>query len=428
MICPQIDLQTRALTYYLQDHLSSPSDVPNISGGVCECVSEWRTSGKPCSMFDLAISSLALAVFAKTQQHPLAATEASSGYNRLLRVAQNRIRQLTTPTSNVQDIDECLLAVSLMCRFEGVIFYPSDLYSTTSFRSLPSWSHHDGAMAILKVWYDNLRHNTANSIVKQTRRGLIKSCLLRNIPLPKWLLDGSHFGEVGLELEYDRFLVRLSNLHFMSARLHQIIPIQTATVEDLCDEARELENMSQRWAALIPNEYSHQQYVLTEPENWPRKHFYSPIVYNYSSLAYAAMWTQYFAARMLLSSIRLRILRSRVPNAPLDLTHNQRLPESSNQLETMANNLASTIPFCLNRFKVERSFSPISRRTIKLNTEMRVKPYLATLVVWPLTIASSLDEIDSEQRKWFRSELAQLGTITGDGALEYAASDQWQKL
>jgi hypothetical protein len=91
----------------------------------------------------------------------------------------------------------------------------------------------------------------------------------------------------------------------------------------------------------------------------------------------------------------------------------------------MADSLAASIPFCLERFQVDSSISPTRQASIILNTNDEIKPYLATLAVWPLTIASSLESIGARQQQWFKSELAILGKITGDGILEGAETYQW---
>ena len=77
-------------------------------------------------MVDLALSSMALAVFSRTQKHPAAATEASPRYYRLLRVAQERIAQLGISTLDEQKIDACLLAIFLMGRYEGTMHHSGD--------------------------------------------------------------------------------------------------------------------------------------------------------------------------------------------------------------------------------------------------------------------------------------------------------------
>lgn len=374
-------------------------------------------------MVDLALSSMALAVFSRTQHHPAAATEASSRYYRLLRVVQERIAQMGVSTLHERNIDACLLAIFLMGRYEGVAHRPGDLNSRDPFTSLQdSWCHHDGAMAILKIWNNNFSHNTATCIIKQTRRGLIKSYLLRNLPLPDWMQNGIRFGEHDLDLDYDRVIVRIVNLHYASTILKQEDGLQIEKAKELNKEAQELDRALQNWAAQIPSTNSYQPNILTESGHWPRRHFYSSIVYSYSSPGYAAAWAQYFATRMLINAIGLRVLELIRPNSFIEPTYEQQRLPYMTQLQAMADSLASTIPFCLERFKVG---NPNSQLPITLNKNEEIEPRLANLVGWPLTIASSLEGIDVRQRLWFRSELARIGRIIGDGMLVCADADQW---
>jgi hypothetical protein len=161
-----------------------------------------------------------------------------------------------------------------MGRYEGATLRPGDLNSKDSSTSLQSWSNHDGAMAILKVWNDNLSHRTATFIIKQTRRALIKCPLLRNLPLPDWMLNGNCFGEHGLELDYDRIVVRILNLHHASANLQQTDGLQISKAGKLNHEARELDKALQEWTAQIPSTCHYLRHILTKPGPWPRGHFY----------------------------------------------------------------------------------------------------------------------------------------------------------
>ena len=378
-------------------------------------------------MVDLALSSMALAVYSRTQRHPPAATEASSRYCRLLQIAQERIAQIEILAVSESSIDACLLAVYLMGRYEGVTHYRGRLDSKDSLTSLQSWSHYSGVMAILKVWNDNLSHNTATFIIKHTRRQLLKLSLLSNIPLPDWILDGNRFGEHDLELDYDRIVVRMINLRYRSRNLQQKNGLQVAKAEELNNEARELDKALQDWVAQIPSIYSYHRHILTEsdPWLWPKRHFYSSIVYSYSKPGSAAIWVEYFAARMLINSTRLRVLELSHPHSLVDFTYEEQRLECIATLKAMADSLASSIPFCLERFKAYGPDSPIREASVTSNTNEEIKPYLANWVVWPLTIASSLEQIDIEQQLWFRSELARLGRTIGDGLLECAETDQW---
>jgi hypothetical protein len=82
-----VDLQTRALVYYLNYHLQTPPEVQKLLGSVQDCVYEWAVVSK-YAIIELAISSMALAVFSRTQRHPPAAAEAGAKYDQLLRSAR----------------------------------------------------------------------------------------------------------------------------------------------------------------------------------------------------------------------------------------------------------------------------------------------------------------------------------------------------
>lgn len=382
-------------------------------------------------MVDLAISSMALAVYSRTQRHPPAATDASIKYQQLLRIAQ-----VTIPTLDERNIDDCLLAIFLMSRYEDVIHRPSSLNSKTPFAMpLRSFSHHDGAMAVLKIWKNRLSYShPATDIIKQTRRGLIRSALLRNLALPEWMLKGSHFGEQGLELDYDRIIVRIANVrHQLSTLLQQEASLQTTShglisrAEELNKEARDIDQALEDWKAQIPSDWCHQRHTLIDPHPWPGRHFYSSIIYSFSSPAYAVFWNHYFATRMLIDSTRLRVLELSRTNSD-GFAHKQQL-ECFSHMKVMADNLVSSVPFCLQRFKVaDNPNSLFCRYSITLTTNEEIKPYMASLIVWPLTIASSLEGVDVKQKLWFKTELAHLGRIVGSGVLECAETDQWLEL
>lgn len=374
-------------------------------------------------MVNLALASIALATFSHTQQHLPAAIEASSTYLNLLQVAQEQIVQVESQDPDERNIDACLLAILLMGRYETATHRPDDLGKKASLCSLRSFSHHDGAMAVLKSW-NNSPSPCPTPIVQQSRRGLIKSCLLRRLPWPDWLRDGERFGERGTDLDFDRTLVRLVNLHHTTSTLSEKSSLLTGEVKNLHDEAQALSKMLQDWSAQIPSKPSYQQHILSENGSFPRLHFYSSTVHSYSRPADNAVWSQYFSTKMLILRSRLKLFSL----ARLDLCNNsnreQQWQECRDQLKGTADCLASTIPFSLERFKVNRTSLPGQQTSVTLIDD-EIKPYLANLAIWPLTIASSLQGIENKQQKWFRSELAALGKLVGDGVLTYAEAHNW---
>ena len=430
---PLVDLKTQAIVYYIHHHLQTLKDAPNISKGLSGDLLPLWMSRAECPILDLAVSSTALGVFSRTQRHLPAATEASRKYHQLLQITQATILSL-----HEGNIDAYLLAIFLMSRYEDSVHRPSHLDRKTLLTTtLPSFSHHDGALAILRFWKDHLSHSQpATDVIKHTRRGMIRSALLRHLALPEWMLQGGSFGEHGLELEYDDIIVRIASVR---QRLSSLLKEQTSpqrisykltsTAEDLNKEARDIDKALQDWRAHFPSTWCYQRHTLSNPYPWPMRDFYSPVVYSYSSPAYAAVWNQYYATRMLINNTRLKVLAlSR--SYPDDLSSEHGL-ECRSHIEIMANDLASSVPFCLQRFKVtDRRNSSSHQSLITLSTDEDIKPYLASLTVWPLTIASSLGavDVDIKQILWFRSELARLGRIVGAGVLECAETDQWLKL
>lgn len=377
-------------------------------------------------MVDLALCCMALTVYSRTQRQPLAATEASERYCRLLPIVQQRLDEVGNEPVHDADVDACLLAVFILGRHSSAMHDPSEPVPKDSPKWLQSWSHRDGSMALLKLWHYNRNHQPASPIVKQTRRGLIRASLLRGLPLPVWFTDGEAFGEHGLELEYDRIIIRIVNLHARFAALQQEGDPTTPQLELVNAEVQNLDELLQKWAARLPEECSPTQHILKEPHDSSQLHFYSQKVNTYAKLGHAALWSQYFAARMLLNSKLVRVLRLSRPDRPfLVFTYAQQHQLCIAHLKEMGENLAANLPFSLERVKVTHNDSTSSQTSVTLNTHRHIKPYLANLVVWPLSIAKCVEGIDDKFRQWFTSELGAVGEIVGDGVIRRAATDEW---
>ncbi|KAL8951177.1 MAG: hypothetical protein Q9222_002837 [Ikaeria aurantiellina] len=369
---------------------------------------------------------MALAVYARTQQRSSAAVEASTQYQRLLQITQEEIMRTGVLKVEETFLDACLLVISLMNRYEGAVYSPDSTKTKPLITSLQSWSHHDGAIAILRIWYEKLSHRPATLTVKQTRRNLVKCSLLRNLRLPRWMVDGSRFGERGSELDYDRVISQTVDLHFECTTLQQELHPAIVEAERLIMQIQKLDTALQGWITQISKGESYQRHVLTLDGPWPKKLLFSPTVYEFPNPGHAALWSQFFATRLLLDGLRLKISMSIRKGSATSSTYEQQRQAWIDRLNTTAEHLASSVPYCLERFQVKRKpSSPSSESRITFNMNEVINPCLANLVVWPLTIASSLRELDIRLQLWFRSQLSSLGKIVGEGILECAESDQW---
>ncbi|RSM00872.1 hypothetical protein CDV31_011625 [Fusarium ambrosium] len=216
-----VDLKTRAHAYYVQNHFQVFQDMPDVAMTWAECFHEWKAEGKNSPIVDLAFSAVALSVFSRFQNCRPAAAEASKLYLSLLRHMQNRIPRLSSGSLSSDEIDEYLLGAHLMARYEAFVQNHGDEADLEPLKEVKVWFHIDGAAAILKIWYDNRHRYTPTAIIRQTRRKLIKSCLLREQPVPRWLADGGVFGERDLALEFDHLTIQFIDLHHKYLELKQ---------------------------------------------------------------------------------------------------------------------------------------------------------------------------------------------------------------
>lgn len=426
---PLVDLETKAILYFSDSHLQTLNGTPTVLKGVTNDILHiWKLKGEN-AIIELSISSVALAVFSRTQQEPLAALEASARYQQLLRLQQTAIAFL-----DELDVDACLTAIFFMSRFEDVVYSPS-YPKLQPLRKLQSFSHHDGALAILNYWKQYLSHNhPATDIIKYTRRGMIRSATLRSLGLPSWMLDGNAFGERDLELGYDSIAVRIVNVrHRLSVLVEdkstnnctrdEAVPV----LEELREEAFDLDKTLQVWASFSLSTEGYQRHDLSEKPSLPGKYFHSPIAYSYSNPTQASIWILYYATRMLISNTLLRIFDLLV--LKLGPAANDQRIACLKILDKASNDLASSLPFSLQRITLTGHADSCSQRDlIIINADDDIKPYVANIIIWPLSLAANMAGVDIKHKAWFTSLLARLGRITGTALLESAETSSWPEL
>ncbi|KAH6870979.1 hypothetical protein B0T10DRAFT_553528 [Thelonectria olida] len=422
-IHPDFDLKTRAHAYYAQNHFQVFQDMPDVATTWTECLHEWKAEGKSSPIVDLAFSSLALSVFARLQNCRPAAAEACKSYLRLLQHMQSRILHVNNGNLDAGEVDAYLLAAHFMARYESFVQNHGDATDSEPLKLINVWSHIDGAAAILKIWYDNRHHYTPTAAIKQTRRKLIKSSLLREQPLPRWLADGGLFGERDIALEFDHLIIQFIDIRHKYLKLKQVSEDGTSIpqeVDGLINESRKLDQDIQDWSTRLPSKWSYDTHVLAETCDYSEDHLYSTTILSCARPGYSAVWNEYHATRMLISHTRLQILDLVV--AQPNFAYQSETLECLAQLNSSADSLASFVPFCLDYIRM-RSHQT-SAASVEISNEP-FKPYLASLVVWPMSLASGLQMLEPAQRQWFRSALFRVSKASSECLHPYAMSDYW---
>lgn len=413
-------------------------DMPDVAQGLCGTTAMWKASGRKSVMVDKALTCVSMAVFARTRQAPIIAVDASVKYGRLLRMMQRKVQNmqslLSTSSENGDDeesIDAYLLTMLLMGRYESTMHdYNNGPNLYEGAPSLQRWIHHEGALTILKQWSkrdSNFRASTPTNIMRLARRGMLQSSLRQNIPLQDWIIDGSRFGEHGLGLEYDRILVATIDLYQRVDSLSQCHSLIESTLLGLVEDARAIDIRLQEWASKFPDAKALDWHMLApKPGSWSEVDYYPSTSDHFDRPGYAAVWILYFATRMLAKSTCLSVFNLRACLESLDPTFvEEQRQECSQQLHLMADRMVSAVVAFSQLDKIGKKEKTL-RRPLDSNVEepaaIEVKPSVASLIIWPLAVAASIDGLESRQQQWFRAEIARIGKSIGNGFFELAAT------
>lgn len=291
-----IELEHRAVQLYLRDFIQ-PADTKQ-TGGLSQCIRSWKQSGRQSALVDLAITSTALAVYANVKADSLAATAGLARYSSLLKSVKSEIERSNELTQD--EFDALLLSMFLMGRFETTMHDKSSSQGDI----LASFSHHDGVAAVLKTWLERADTSTASDIVKLTRRGQLRSCLLRKRSVPEYLHDGTIYGENGHDLQFDGLLVRLIDACSIVLEMSSNQSPPSQATDKLNVEIETIYAEFQDWSKTLP--------ALT-------KHFYSGNSEGISDLAKefytsdhpadGSVWAHLFVLMLLVTNARFQALQ-----------------------------------------------------------------------------------------------------------------------
>ena len=382
-------------------------------------------------MVELGITTLALGIFSNVHRDPSAAAAASKKYEKLLGMMRR-----TVPTLDEKTVDSCLLAIFTMGRYEATMY--DDMSGRVS--KCKSLSHHDGARAVLKHWKTEFGQKmAATEVIKHTRRGLIRSALLKGDPIPKWMQKGHDFGERGRELAFDQIMVELLNLRHEVSILRQTQDKADGTSTDnvtpraleLFNELHEIDSALQDWKAHFPRGWTcRTAHVDGELFGTSIENGRPWIIYSYTSPVHAWTWNQYITTCMLIESTRIRILEFCQYPGGDEYSRTEQLKQCRLRIHTMGDELAANVPYCLQRFKPTHGRNPGDKEPdhIWYSPDRKIKPYAANQLVWPVGIAAGIRNMDPKQRAWFKSMVGALGRITGMGVIACADTNNWLDL
>lgn len=419
---PAISLETQTLGYYSQYYVSLPAGITKIVDSHLKHIFSCSFNSDPQSILGLAISSVSHATFGRARRNQLALEEGNRTYSRALIKINTALRSSSEAIN-----DEVLLAVMLLSFYENSVLGDTAGIPNQRLENMAakSFAHHDGAIALLKIRRQLLQQSESSmDLDRLVRRQLIRSLLLRSMPVPSWLRDGSSFGEEGLGLRFDRAMIITAKLRHQAAGLPNM---EAAELKRRLTEAQSLDDTLIFWAKDLPSE---DRYIVSKLQSGEHLESNSRIledeIHIYRTVGHAGLWNRYRALRLLLNDITLRCLSTLPPldDHLDDFTLEAFASLVDHKMQHTATDLCASIPYILGLVCPDLS-SSISTSTIKTTNpqslKATVKAGTASLLAWPLTIAMSVQYIPRKEREYLRARLLDVSAIIDDGVLERVA-------
>lgn len=392
-----------ALNSYLCDHVANTTDVPSLVRAVDDDILLIFLSQREFPGIQLAVNTIALALYGRARDDQQALIEASVGYQRLLELAQ------TSGFLSIDNIETSLLIIFCMGRYEDAIG------SAKRMSTFTSALHHDGSLALLKAYYKNgPSGSVVPNIVKHTRRGMIKSALLRGQELPNWIEQGAEYGEADLDLNFDEISIRLVAVRKGFRNLAQETSSQTVAEEKtsiqaltLVQATTEIESTMGKLAAVFLKLWPRTRHIISTGSVYDKLNIPSPpnFVYTYATIPHASVWLKYMATRILNLSTHISLLH-----------HANQYPDERVRTElqlmlyTVACDLVASLPFCngtLNLKTMEIEYGDMQTSTFRW-------------IAWPLTLALLSEELPPWIRSMLEHTLSSGAKTAGVGILDHS--------
>ncbi|PYI31172.1 hypothetical protein BP00DRAFT_446792 [Aspergillus indologenus CBS 114.80] len=224
---------------------------------------------------------------------------------------------------------------------------------------------------------------------------------MRVILLPEWMHSGEVFGQGtgGVEERLDALAVRVVELRGRSVALGVRVAA-AAAAKRVYSEGKRVRSALEAWKGEV--DWIQREMVAAKEK-----------VYYFPTLAQAALWCHYLTLAMLSESVLSEGLGVRE-------TRNRRV--RGGRL-TLARQLMASVSFVLGQVHIAEN-AALGVRNATWDKTLPPSPYRASLLVWPLTVASGIDRLEQQQR-WFKAQLGYLGRVTGVGVLECAEGEEW---
>ena len=331
--------------------------------------------------------------------------------------------------------DEVLIAVMLLGFYENSTTQKSASAQRRDIRQVASrsFAHHDGAMALLQMRRLLKNRSLAGlELDKLVRRQLMRSLLLRGLPIPPWLRDGSKYGEHGASLEMDRCIVIVAKLRYqVSTQCLNPVNLsvsdrvdQVAKLRCLLAEAQALDSALVGWEERLPVEDRYSTHEVSSGGRVGKSDkVFHRSVHIYPTVGHAGMWNRYRVLRLIVNDVILQTLSVLVKYLGVDVKCFKEAAEL--RVQDLANDLCGSVPYQLGILDTPRP--PGKEEKISLKTPAPLKEVVtaakASFLCWPLSMANTISAIPERHATYLAGRLRDASEVVDDGLLERFADD-----
>lgn len=384
----EMPVDEQALTYYSRHYVEAPQALSGIMDGHLQCALIHGCYSQPQSILSLAIFAVSHATYGRARRSQAAL---SIGYLKYSKALLKTNLALKDPTESTND--DVLLAVMLLSYYENSVMDKKSSNPSRGIQGMASrsFAHHDGATALLNVRRQlEQRNNKSIHLDMLVRRQLLRSVLLRSMPLPSWLRDGSKYGEHGFALRFDQCAVRAAALR------HQVSTISVDATSSslnshveklrgLLAEAQDLDDDLVAWASSLPTEDHYSTHIIqSDIIPGPGSMVFEPTVHIYPTVSHAGMWNRYRAIRLAVNEVRHKTL-----SVLQDFDTNNLKKAAKLRTTLLANDLCASVPFMLGLVELQHvAAQDVALIKIPPFLKFVVKASTASFLCWPLAMVT----------------------------------------
>lgn len=428
-----ISQEDQALAYFSRHHVEVPDDWPEIAdrwdNHLKYALCEWSSHGQQ-TVLGLAILAVSHAAFGRTRHDRTVLATASLHYSKALIKANTALATPKQATS-----DGVLLAVMLLSFYENVMLDQTPFTSDQSMESIGSraFAHHDGAISMLKLRQQSQQRTSRSTQLDMlVRRQLVRTLLLRYMPVPPWLRSGKQFGEQGLAFDLECFMIQTAELRHQRNDLlvdfaKPTVSARSDRLSQLCRllaDTQTLDNVLVIWADHLPSQF---HYTTVTVQNigcaWTSQNTLDGTVHIYSTTGHASVWNRWRSLRLILNEIMLKLS----PTLTQTLGPTTALLEqpARSTIHSLVDDICASVPYVLGflGFQTEGEGNLIVKVKVPTSLKERCKASSASSLCWPLNEAIMVSEITERHRRYLRDRILDVSEIVDDGIMKRIAAD-----